>query len=98
MYRASHGAFMSPEALFLHVVRADAPKAKVAEAVLEWMEAVQQEAPGAVMGVVCTHVDLLHGGDEASARLQQAVLERVRDESERQVRRGGGRAAGRGRV
>jgi hypothetical protein len=53
VYRASHGAFMSAEALFLHVVRSDASEAEAAAAVLEWEEAVQQEAPGAVvMGLV----------------------------------------------
>ena len=41
-------------------MRSDAPEAADAAAVLEWLEAVQQEAPpaGAVMGVVWTHVDL----------------------------------------
>jgi len=56
VYRASHGAFMSPEALFLHVVRTTGAGAAAA-AVLAWLEAVQQEAPGAVMGVDCAPTD-----------------------------------------
>ena len=44
VYRASHGPFMSTEALFLHVVRSDAPEGKAAAAVLAWFEAVQQLA------------------------------------------------------
>jgi GTPase SAR1 family protein len=85
VYRASHRLFMSLAAFFLHVVRADMSEDQAAAAVLEWVEAVQQEAPGSVMGVVWTHVDLLQG-DDARIRLQQAVLARVREESERQVR------------
>ena len=68
VYRASHEAFMSPEALFLHVVRSGAPEAAVAAAVLAWLEAVQQEAPGAVMGVVFTHTDLLADDAERDRR------------------------------
>jgi GTPase SAR1 family protein len=85
VYRASHGAFMSADALFLHVVRSDAPEASAAAAVLEWVEAVQQEAPGAVMGVVWTHVDLLEDPGKCN-RLQRAVLARVQAEIERQMR------------
>merc|ERR1712091_701319 len=54
---------MSDGALFLHVVRSDlgaeddAAIARAVAALLEWAEAVQQEAPGAVMGVVWTHTD-----------------------------------------
>ncbi len=58
VYRASHGAFMSADTLFLHVVRSDNSEESAAAAVLEWVESVQQEAPGAVMGVVWTRVDL----------------------------------------
>ena len=79
VYRASHGAFMSPEALFLHVVRSDAPKREAAAALLAWLEAVQQEAPGAVMGVVFTHADLLADDGERDQR-QQPVLARVQAE------------------
>jgi len=57
VYRATHGFFMSPSALFLHVVRCDLPEEKAVTVLLEWVEAVQQEAPGAVMGVVWTHID-----------------------------------------
>ena len=57
VYRASHGLFMSEGALFLHVVRGDASEDAAVEALLEWVEAVQQEAPGAAMGVVWTHRD-----------------------------------------
>ena len=57
VYRATHGFFMSPGALFLHVVRSNLPEEETVMALLEWVEAVQQEAPGAVMGVVWTHVD-----------------------------------------
>ena len=39
---------MSADALFLHFVNSDAPEASAAAAVLEWVEAVQQVAPGAV--------------------------------------------------
>jgi Leucine-rich repeat (LRR) protein/GTPase SAR1 family protein len=87
VYHASHGAFMSAEALFLHVVRSDKSEEEAAAAVLEWVEAVQQEAPGAAMGVVWTHADLLVG-DEERERLQRAVLARVKTEIERQVRAG----------
>jgi len=58
VYRASHGAFMSATALFLHVVRSDKSETEAAAAVLEWVDAVQQEAPGAVMGIVWTRVDM----------------------------------------
>jgi len=54
-------------------------------AVLEWVEALQQEAPGAVMGVVWTHVDLLEDPCECD-QLQRAVLARVQAEIERQMR------------
>ena len=57
VYRATHGFFMSPGALFLHVVRCDMPKDAAVASLLEWVEAVQQEAPGAVMGLVWTHID-----------------------------------------
>ena len=42
VYRATHGLFMSPGALFLHVVRSDAPAEAAAAALLEWVGAVQQ--------------------------------------------------------
>jgi hypothetical protein len=80
---------MSREALFLHVVRsvnADGTivsEDKAAVAVLEWVEAVQQEAPGAVMGVVWTHDDALDASH--SRRLHEAVLARVNTEIERHV-------------
>jgi hypothetical protein len=48
---------MSEGALFLHVVRSDAAEDEAAASLLEWAEAVQQEAPGAAMGVVWTHAD-----------------------------------------
>jgi GTPase SAR1 family protein len=48
VYHTTHGAFMSDDALFLHVVRSDKSEEEAAAAVLEWVEAVQQEAPGAV--------------------------------------------------
>ena len=37
VYRASHGAFMSAEALFLLVVRSDDPEDKTTAAILEWV-------------------------------------------------------------
>jgi hypothetical protein len=89
VYRATHPLFMSQEALFLHVVRSvDADgtivsESKAAVTVLEWVEAVQQEAPGAVMGVLWTHDDALDVSD--SRRLHEAVLARVNAEIERQV-------------
>ena len=61
VYRATHGLFMSEGALFLHVVRCDMAEDAAVEALVEWVEAVQQEAPGAVMGVVFTHADLVVG-------------------------------------
>jgi GTPase SAR1 family protein len=85
VYHATHGAFMSDNALFLHVVRSNTSEEEAAAAVLEWVEAVQQEAPGAVMGVVWTHVDLLEDPGECD-RLQRAVLVRVQAEIERQMR------------
>jgi hypothetical protein len=47
------------------------------------VEAVQQEAPGAVMGVVWTHDDALDASD--SRRLHKAVLARVNAEIQRHV-------------
>ena len=52
-------------------------------ALLAWIEAVQQEAPGAVMVVVWTHADLLEA--DAAGKLQAAALEQVKAEIERQV-------------
>jgi hypothetical protein len=49
---------MSADALFLLVVSSDKSKDESAAEVLGWVELVQQEAPGAVMGVVWTHADL----------------------------------------
>ena len=57
VYRATHGFFMSAGAFFLHVVRSDMSEDAAVAALLEWVEAVQQEASGAVMGVLWTHVD-----------------------------------------
>ena len=81
IYRATHGFFMSPGALFLHVVRCDMPEDAAVAALLEWVAAVQQEAPGAVMGVVWTHIDCV---DEATV-MQTQVLGRVHTEIEQQV-------------
>jgi len=58
VYRATHGFFMSPGALFLHVVRCDMPEDAAVAALLAWVDAVQQEAPGAVMSLVWTHTDI----------------------------------------
>jgi hypothetical protein len=58
VHRATHGLFMSAGALFLDVVQSDIPKDEAVETLLEWVEVVQQEAPGAVMGVVWTHIDV----------------------------------------
>ena len=55
VYRASHGGFVSAETFFLHVVRSDASEAEAAAAVLEWVEAVQQEASDA-SSASCGHV------------------------------------------
>jgi len=57
VYRATLGFFMSAGALFLHVVRSDMSEDKAVATLLEWVEAVQQEAPGSVMVVVWTHID-----------------------------------------
>ena len=67
VYHATHGAFMTDDALFLHVVRSNKSEEEAAAAVLEWVEAVQQEAPGAVMGIVWTHVDLLEDPGQTAA-------------------------------
>jgi Leucine-rich repeat (LRR) protein len=76
VYRATHGLFMSAGALFLHVVRSDMPEEEAVETLLEWVEVVQQEAPGAVMGVVWTHIDC------ASATVSKSrVLGRVHEEN-----------------
>jgi len=61
VYRASHPLFMTDDALFLHVVKSDASEDEAVMAVLEWVEAVQQAAPGAVMGIVWTRSDLVCG-------------------------------------
>ena len=57
----------------------------MAAAVLAWLEAVQQEAPGAVMGVVFTHADLLADDAERDWR-QQVVLAHMQAQVQRQVR------------
>jgi Leucine-rich repeat (LRR) protein len=81
VYRATHGLFMSAGALFLHVLRSDMPEDAGVETLLEWVEVVQQEAPGAVMGVVWTHIDC------ASATVSKSrVLGRVREEITEQMR------------
>jgi len=66
VYRASalhddNPLFMTDEALFLHVVKSDASEDEAVMTVLEWVEAVQQAAPGAVMGMVWTRLDLACG-------------------------------------
>ena len=53
---------MSEGALFLHVVRSDSNEDVAVASLLEWVEMVQQEQPGAVMGVVWTRVDCVKGG------------------------------------
>ena len=73
VYRATHGFFMSSGALFLHVVRCDMPEDVAVAALLKWVEAVQQEAPGAAMGLVWTHVDHF-SGLRAKAVWQQGLL------------------------
>jgi len=62
VYRATHGFFMSPGALFLHIVRCDMPEDAAVTSLLEWVYAVQQEASGAVMGIVWTHIDSFTDG------------------------------------
>ena len=43
MYRATHGFFMSPGTLFLHVVRSNLPEEETVMALLEWVvQAVMQ--------------------------------------------------------
>jgi len=74
VYRATHGFFMSPGALFLHVVRCDSPEEKSVAGLLEWVEAMQQEAPGAVMGIVWTHIEHFGGSLCASAGWQEGFL------------------------
>jgi len=84
VYRATHGFFMSAGALFLHVVRSDMEEDDAVAALLEWVEAVQHEAPGAVMGIVWTHADCFAADATASTK-QFQVLERVCVEINRQV-------------
>jgi len=74
VYRATHGFFMSAGALFLHVVRCDMPEEKAVAALLEWVEAVQQEAAGAVMGLVWTHFDWFADGTCSGAIGQPCFL------------------------
>jgi len=74
VYRATHGFFMSAGALFLHVVRSDMAEEAAVAALLEWVEVVQQEAPGAVMGVVFTHSDWFTDGVCCGTGLQQGFL------------------------
>jgi len=81
VYRATHGFFMSPGALFLHVVRSDLPEKEAVMALLEWVEAVQQEAPGAVMGVVWTYTDCVN----KAAEIQTRVLAQLNKEIGQQV-------------
>jgi len=57
VYRATHGYFMSDGALFLIIVRSDVTMDEACETILVWMESVQQESPGAIIGIVWTHVD-----------------------------------------
>ena len=58
VYRASHLLFTTDEALFLHVFKSDASEDDAVMVVLEWVEAVQQAAPSAVMW---TRFDLMFG-------------------------------------
>jgi len=74
VYRATHGFFMSAGALFLHVVRCDMPEEKAVAALLEWVEAVQQEAAGAVMGLVWTHFDWFADGTCSGGICQPCFL------------------------
>ena len=74
VYRATHGFFMSSGALFLHVVRCDMPEDAAVAALLEWVEAVRQEAPGAVMGIVWTHTDFFTDGVCGGADGQEGFL------------------------
>jgi len=74
VYRATHSIFMSTGALFLHVVRCDMAEEKAVAVLLEWVEFVQQEAPGAVMGIVWTHVDRFCGSLRASVDWKKGIL------------------------
>ena len=74
VYRATHGFFMSAGALFLHVVRCDLSEDAAVAALLEWVEAVQQEAPGAVMALVWTHSDWFTDGVCSGAGGQPGFL------------------------
>jgi hypothetical protein len=80
VYRATHGLFMSAGALFLHVVRSDIPEDEAVETLLEWVEMVQQQAPGAVMGVLWTHIDV------SATVSKSSVLRRVHEEINAQMR------------
>jgi len=70
VYRASHGMFMSADAMFVHVVRSNTSEKEAVDALLSWIEAVNHEVPGAVMGVVWTHLD-------CSKVNQESVLQSV---------------------
>ena len=83
VYRATHGLFMSEGALFVHVLRSDMTEEAAGAALMEWVEAVQREAPGAVMVVVWTHMDT--AGADGGRGLRPRVLSKVRDDIEGQV-------------
>jgi len=50
------------------------PEDKAVASLLEWVEAVQQEAPGAVMGLVWTHADFFVDGVCGGADGQEGFL------------------------
>ena len=80
VYRTSHPLFMTDDALFLHVVKSDASEEGAVAAVLEWVEAVQQVAPCAVMGIVWTRLDLVTDIVTCCSQIHQAVRSRVATE------------------
>jgi hypothetical protein len=87
VYRATHELFMSLGALYLHAVRMNQPEDAAGAGLVEWVCAVQQEAPGAVMGIMWTHMDVFAADQSEEARAWQArVLERVRHELDSKAR------------
>eukprot|EP00286_Rhodomonas_abbreviata_P001108 CAMPEP_0181288846 /NCGR_PEP_ID=MMETSP1101-20121128/560_1 /TAXON_ID=46948 /ORGANISM="Rhodomonas abbreviata, Strain Caron Lab Isolate" /LENGTH=2036 /DNA_ID=CAMNT_0023393015 /DNA_START=546 /DNA_END=6656 /DNA_ORIENTATION=+ len=57
VYRATHGIFFSPEALFVLTINAQDETA--ADAILMWMEVLQQHCSNPLVLLVFTHMDII---------------------------------------
>jgi hypothetical protein len=84
---------MSAGALFLHVVRSDIPEDEAVETLLEWVEVVQQEAPGAVMGVVWTHIDCALPMEVVAGELANRRIVKARRSCSRPLNSGGNKTS-----